>query len=106
MGCCQPNTYNEDTLIQINVTFVMPVPSLELADPTTVTLYLLDPLGSQTEQTYNPGNIVRVSTGVYFYLFQPPSPGLWTYKWQGTGNVVATSSDTQIFVRGSLMAVA
>ena len=103
MGCCQPNIYEEDTEIQINVSFVT-MPSGALADPSLVTLYLLDPLGNQTEYTYNPGGIVRASIGAYFLLFLPTSPGLWTYKWAGTGNVVASSADTQFFVRASLLA--
>ena len=94
------NFYEIDTQLQINATFMnvgLNVP----ADPTTVTLFLLDPLGNETSVGYNPGPISRTGVGLYNYLFTPSTVGTWTYKWQGTGNVIATSRDTKFTVRAS-----
>lgn len=93
------NVYEIDTEIQLNGTFVNAVTGA-LADPTGVTLYIEDPSGNITDQVF-PGNIIKVSTGVYYYQFTPSEPGTWTYKWQGQGNVIATSPDKNFFVRAS-----
>jgi hypothetical protein len=34
-------------------------------------------------------------------LFVPSGPGEWTYQWQGTGAVIATSPATKFFVKAS-----
>lgn len=101
------NIYQVDTLIQLNVTFLN-VPTNMPADPTAVSLFISDPSGNETEVTYNPGPIVRTGVGVYYYQFTPtPTPpattaaGTWTYKWQGTGAVIATSRDTNFLVQAS-----
>lgn len=93
-----PTTYQIDTLIQLNVTFYNTALN-EPADPTTVALFVEDPDGTVSEIASN--QIVRTGTGAYYSNFLPTGPGLWTYKWQGTGNVVATSPDTQFFVAAS-----
>lgn len=92
--------YEIDTQIETTVTFLnvgLNVP----ADPTAVTLFILDPLGNETSVAYNPGPITRSGIGVYGYVFVPSSPGVWTYKWQGVGAVIATSRDRRFFVRAS-----
>lgn len=60
------------------------------ADPATVSVVVTDPAGGQTTHAYNPGDITRISTGVYQVL-QPCNTidGLWSYVWVGTG----TASD-------------
>ena len=94
------NTYQIETLIQINGAFFNVALNLP-ADPTSVALYLEDPNNNVT--TVNPALIVRTGIGTYYYNFLPTSAGLWTYKWQGTGNVVCSSRDTQFFVQGSAL---
>lgn len=94
-----PNIYEIDTQIQLTGTF-MNVALNAVADPSSVTLYILDPSGNETQQTY-PGTISRASVGVYNYIFVPSGPGEWKYKWQGVGDVIATSRDTKFFVRAS-----
>lgn len=54
-------------------------------DPTTVALLVTDPLSAPTAHTYNPGDITKVSTGVYTINIPSPTAGLWTYQWTGTG---------------------
>lgn len=94
----KPNVYQVDTLLQLSATFYN-VALNQPADPTTVALFIEDPDGVTTEVASN--LIVRNGVGEYYYRFLPPSPGKWTYKWQGTGNVVATTPDTIFFVRAS-----
>jgi hypothetical protein len=93
------NQYQVDTLIQLSVIFYNVAANLP-ADPSAVTLYVEDPTGIVTQI---PGsNIVRTGTGTYYSNFMPTGPGLWKYKWQGSGtSVQATSPDTPFFVRSS-----
>lgn len=93
------NMYQIDTQIQLNGKFYNVAANVP-ADPTTTTLYVEDPSGNVTE--YGPGTpIVRTSVGVYYMLFVPSGPGEWTYQWQGTGAVIATSPATKFFVKAS-----
>jgi hypothetical protein len=92
------NEYQVDTQIQLNGYFfnvLLNVP----ADPTTVSLFVEDPTGNVTEIASD--LIFRVSTGVYYSLVLPSGPGVWKYKWQGVGNVQATSPDTCFLVKAS-----
>jgi hypothetical protein len=95
------NTYQVETLLQLNVTFYDV--SLNLpADPTTVALFIEDPNGNVTEVATN--LIVRTGVGTYYSDFLPTMPGEWTYKWQGSGSsVIATSKDTRFFIQGSAL---
>jgi hypothetical protein len=60
----------------------------QLADPTTVTLYLTAP--NQPQQVIIGGSIIRASLGVYTYTLTPTDSGVWQGTWQGTGAVTAT----------------
>lgn len=92
------NTYQIETLLRLNVTFYDVAANLP-ADPTTIALFVEDPDGVVTE--IDPLLIVRTGTGAYYSNFLPSGPGEWTYKWQGTGNVVATSRDKRFLVKAS-----
>lgn len=92
------STYQVDTLLQLSVVFYN-VALNAPADPTSVALFVEDPTGAVTE--IDALLIVRTGTGAYYSNFLPPSPGWWTYKWQGTGNVVATSKDKRFLVQAS-----
>ena len=97
------NVYDIDTLMQLSVAFT-DVSGAPL-DPTVVNLYLLDPNGNSTEVTG--GSISRDGTGLYHYGLTPQayvpsgetSIGVWSYKWQGTGDAEVTSRDTYFRVR-------
>lgn len=53
------------------------------ADPTTITLKVLDPAGTITEPP-----VFRTGTGSYYADFVLPNePGSWSYRWEGTGDV-------------------
>ena len=75
------------------------------ADPTSITLYILDPNGVATTQIWPAGNVVRDSTGHFHFIMTPTVAGLWLYKWRGTGTLTATSPDTQFNVLGSSVAL-
>lgn len=60
-----------------------------VADPTTITLRLRDPSGTETSVTYAGGQIVRDSLGVYHYDFTPPASKVWAARWVATGSIVA-----------------
>jgi hypothetical protein len=94
------NVYDVDTAIQVNVTFLN-VALNQPADPSAVTLYVEDPSGTITTQGWPSGSIVRTGVGLFNFIFVPSGPGCWKYKWQGVGAVIATSRDTQFFVRAS-----
>lgn len=92
------NVYQVETLIQLNVVFYNTALNLP-ADPTAVALFVEDPNANVIPIASN--LIVRTGTGAYYYDFLPTIAGEWRYKWQGTGNVVATSRDTKFYVKGS-----
>ena len=92
------NIYQIDTLIQLNVVFYDVAQNLP-ADPTAVSLFVEDPDGNVTQIPANA--ISRTGTGAYNSMFLPTGPGEWAYKWQGTGNVMATSRDKRFFVQVS-----
>lgn len=56
----------------------------ELKDPTTVVCRVLPPSG--TEQNPSPA---QVSTGVYEAVITIDEPGVWHYRFEGTGAVEA-----------------
>lgn len=62
-----------------------------LADPTTVTLtYRVNQGSPVTLTTSSTPAIVKDGTGLYHVVLDTTNlPGLWTYRWQGTGAVVA-----------------
>lgn len=60
-------------------------------DPTTVSLLVRAPGGTQTTYTYAGGDITKSATGVYTMDVACTSEGMWTYVWTGTG----TASDIQ-----------
>jgi hypothetical protein len=94
------NNYQIDTALQLTGTFI-DLETGQPADPTVVSLFLLSPNGQTTTLTLAGGQVVREGTGVYTYTFTPSVSGTWTYKWQGTGAVVATSADTTFDVATS-----
>lgn len=60
-----------------------------LVDPTVVTLYIRGADG--TEITYTNTDITKISTGVYNRQFYPDTSGVWKYRWEGKGEVIAAN---------------
>ena len=73
------------------------------ADPTSITLFLLDPSGLATTQTWPGGSIVRDSLGHFHFIMTPTVSGNWTYKWKGIGTANATSPDTIFTINASAL---
>ena len=94
-------SYEIDTTIQINGEFRSSLTGVYI-DPTTITLFVLDPSGLTTTYTY-PGTIVRDALGHFHQQITPSKSGTWTYKWQALGAAVATSPDTTFTVNSSLL---
>jgi hypothetical protein len=68
-------------------------------DPTTVTVTLRAPDGTETTLTYNTDpEVTKPSTGVYRVTKLLTSAGRWYYRWQGTG-VGAAAEFTEFRVR-------
>lgn len=82
------NSYPVDTLVQVNVTFLS-VTGQTPEDPSTVTLTVTAP--DQSVTVYTSPQVVRVSQGIYYVQFQVLENGIYIYRWQGTGSVIAAS---------------
>lgn len=97
--------YEIDTSVQINGSFVNSLTGA-YADPTGVTLFVLDPNGLKSTYSYTgqaSSPIVRDSQGHYHFTVTASISGTWTYKWQATGSVIATSPDTTFVVNASTL---
>jgi hypothetical protein len=86
------NSYPMDTSLRLTGTFTI-VSSGALADPTIVTSTLVDPNGTTTTPT-----TTRNSLGVFYIDVTPTVYGIWTYRFNGTGAVVA-QGEQQFFVQ-------
>jgi len=77
--------------ITLSVTFLASS-TRQPASPTTVTCSVQDPSGTVTTYTTttSPG-ITSPGTGMYQIIITPALPGYWTYRWAGSGAVVAVA---------------
>lgn len=69
-----------------------------LTNPDEVTLYVKDPLGNVTE--YTGGQLVNDSAGVYHYDLTLSVVGIYYYRYEGAGNLIA-AGDSQLQVTSS-----
>ncbi len=58
-------------------------------DPTTITLKLKKPDKSSLVYTFELGEITRDGVGAFSRGIKLDQPGLWFYRWTGTGMVEA-----------------
>lgn len=81
-------TYLEGTPVRVTGTFKTLVDGvLTLTDPTTITLIVEAPGGTQTTYTYAAGSVARDSRGVYHKDLSATilnAVGWWIYRWVGT----------------------
>jgi hypothetical protein len=84
------NTYPIGTTVVLPVVFKDAV-TLVLGDPTTVLLRVGDPTGAEVDYTVALGNVSHPSTGNYQATIAPRIPGIWRYRWEGKGVIVAAS---------------
>lgn len=56
-------------------------------DPTTITLKVRDPAGTETPYTYALSQVTRSGVGVYYKDLTTNASGRWIARWIGTGTV-------------------
>ena len=60
--------------------------------PSAVTLRVLDPLGNETDTLLS--SLTVVSSGVYSFTLTAITAGIWSYRWESTGTVIAAKDVT------------
>jgi len=70
-------------------------------DPTTVSLTVTTPNGTETTYVYGTDNILKASTGIYYYLIDANAVGLWKRRWFSTGVGQAASSGKFEVIEGA-----
>lgn len=89
------NSYAKGKYVTMTGTFMV---SGVLTDPTTITLWVEDPDGTETSYTYALSQLTKASTGVYYKSLQVTKSGYWKYKFVATGTVADTTDDTYFYV--------
>lgn len=94
------NQYDVGMLVSIVGTFKDK--SLQLQDPTTVTLKVKDPTASAyTPYTFALGQVIKDSQGLYRKDFDTSTkPGKWLYRWESTG-LYQAAADNAFLVKAS-----
>ena len=59
------------------------------ANPSMVTVQVMNPLGSVATARFGVSSVVQVGSAAYAHDFTITNPGSWFYRWEGTGNVQA-----------------
>lgn len=90
-----------NNLVRVSVAFTDPSNGNPV-DPSVVTLYYRWPGGQ--EQTIT--NATRDGVGLYHYDINVQAPGVWLYRWEGSGTVEAATSDIPFQVQGSSLVTA
>lgn len=87
------NTYDVGDQIELSVVFTTAEGAA--ADPTVVTVQIKDPAGNVTTLEYGESEQVeRDETGVYLLDLVADQPGVWAYRWAGTGALTAAAEGT------------
>jgi hypothetical protein len=95
------NVYDIDSTVLLTANFTNAAGAA--ADPTSVTLLVLNPAGVETTYTLASGQVTKTAVGAYQMALVANASGVWTYKWQGAGVVNQTSPDTKFIVRPSAL---
>ena len=69
-------------------------------DPTTISLTVRDPSGTESTYTYALGTVSRSALGNYFKQFTPDASGTWYYRWVSTGTGLG-AEEGMFYVRTS-----
>jgi hypothetical protein len=93
-------TFQIQTTLQVTGFFTDSLTG-QLADPSDVILYLEAPGQAAQQFTFSNNQIIRNGVGSYSYTFTPTASGVWLFKWQGIGAIVATSPDVQFDIAAS-----
>jgi hypothetical protein len=92
------NTYDIGDLVRVSAAFA--TSGGVATDPTTVTLKVQSPAGTETTYTYALTEVTKGSVGNYYKDLTITLPGRWVYRWIGTGAVVA-ASEAHFLIRRS-----
>ncbi len=73
-------------------------------DPTVVNFYTRSPLGVRVTYVYGTdAEVVKTATGIYHFDATPDKPGIWKYRFEGTGTVTAVDEkDVEIKRSGAI----
>lgn len=78
------NKYLEGTYVKITAEFRDS--TSVLCDPTTIEITFKYPSGVLETLTYALGQIIKASTGIYYYVADTTDKhGFWAYEWVGSG---------------------
>jgi len=76
--------YNIGDTIRVKATFKDADDAL--SDPSTVTVTVYEPDGTETDYTLTGGGVQKESTGVYYADITPTQAGIHWYRFSSTGN--------------------
>lgn len=80
------NVYDVGDSVRVSATFTV---SAVNTDPSTITLKVKDPEGSITTYTYAGGTVTKQATGIFYKDVTVSNDGIWYYRFEGTGTVIA-----------------
>ena len=95
----QVNVYDFGSQVICESGFTTPPPASVPTDPTTVTLRIMNPAG--VEQVVAMGSMTHVSAGVFTFAVTCLVAGVWTYRFEGTGALVAVQ-DVNFVITSSI----
>jgi hypothetical protein len=78
------NLYQVGDLVRISAVFRDIAGAL--VDPSTVSLKVTKPSGTQNTYTFALSQVIKDSTGNYHYDASADAAGLWRYTWSSTGS--------------------
>lgn len=80
---------------EVRITATFTNSSGTLTDPTTITIEYKKPDGTTVTRTYAAGQVIKQSTGIYYYDVTPVSgeEGEWLTYYVGTGTIDAAGND-------------
>jgi hypothetical protein len=87
------NSHPVQELVRLVVQFMAPLENNSLVDPTAVSVTITPPNGLAPDIVDSTSGIIRDDVGSYHYDFVPGIKGLWIYRFQGTGVVIASSGN-------------
>jgi hypothetical protein len=59
----------------------------DLTDPTTITLKVREPSGTETSYTFAGATVTKEATGIFYRDVTINASGRWVARWIGTGTV-------------------
>ena len=76
------NSYPRGTIARLQTTVKV---GATVTDPTTLTLQVMTPAGTETSYTYAAAQLTKSGTGVYYRDVTLSLEGVWKYRFASTG---------------------